>query len=614
VSSIEKLQNKKERVDLNKKQQKVKEGGIHYTPITITDYIVKETVGRFLKERTSDEIKNIKILDPSCGSGSFLTRAYDELLKYYAEQFAKPINELEQSERLPILANGIFGVDLDKQAVEISRLSLLLCALAERKILPPLTDNIKHGNSLISGTSEELQRYFGNSCQDINAFDWRQEFPDIMVNGGFDIVIGNPPWERIKQIKDKKLKNAMGKWFKKKYSYQRGNFNYYKLFLERSFELLKPNGYFAMIFPTAFLGEDSSKTLRKLFFNNASILKVLEFPEKTKVFEKVTQDVTILIYKKIKMDTDYSFLLKTNINAEELNHLDNLNLVSLKRSEIRELTGEDYQIPVFTQPEKELVILKKISQLPSFKGKGSVPSIGTIGEGQLHETFDKKFMSEEPTGDILVKGIHLNRYSVDLSPTGLQPRWVKKTEFLEKKPIVEESLGQERIIGRNTLNKANRPRLLFSVLPSGFIITNAIKSIVLKPNQKLHKNYIIGLLNSPILNWRFELFSSQNNIRNYEIETLPIPHIDFHNPVERKIHDDLVVLVDEMLELYKKIKMLSSLEIEERRLLERDIQRTDKAINGLVYTLYGLTEDEKVTIEFLTTKPIKKKSEQVQLI
>ena len=120
---------------------------------------MKETVGRYLQEHTYNEVRSMKILDPACGSGSFLIRAYDELLNYHARQRGKTVNELDQWERLPVLTGNIFGVDLDKQAVEIAMLNLLIRSLAKRAPLEPLANNIKQV-ILISGTEAELKVFW----------------------------------------------------------------------------------------------------------------------------------------------------------------------------------------------------------------------------------------------------------------------------------------------------------------------------------------------------------------------------------------------------------------------------------------------------------------------
>jgi hypothetical protein len=194
-------------VSLEAKKEKRKEQGIYYTPKWVTDYIVKHTVGRFLAEHNHDEIMKIKIVDPACGSGSFLIRAYDELLHYHAGASGKPVSELDQWDRLPVLNRNIFGVDLDGQAIEIARLNLLLRSLARREVLPSLSDNIKRGNSLISGINVDLEKYFGKSWSDKRPFDWNTEFASAVSNGGFDVVIGNPPYIRIQTLPSRVLKN-----------------------------------------------------------------------------------------------------------------------------------------------------------------------------------------------------------------------------------------------------------------------------------------------------------------------------------------------------------------------------------------------------------------------
>ena len=176
-------------IELEEKKQKRKDSGIYYTPKWAVDYIVQQTVGRILKGKNSTNVSDLKILDLSCGSGAFLTRALDELLKHRAQLEGRAITELGQADRLSVLSSNIFGVDLDKQAVEIARLNLLIKALAQPGTLPKLSDNIKQGNSLISGGESELRSYFGDEWEAQQPFNWEKEFQGIMSEGGFDIVV-----------------------------------------------------------------------------------------------------------------------------------------------------------------------------------------------------------------------------------------------------------------------------------------------------------------------------------------------------------------------------------------------------------------------------------------
>ena len=194
-----------------------KAGGVYYTPEYIVDYIVKNTVGKLLQESSPRKIKKLRILDPACGSGSFLIRAYEEMLNYYQKEKKKKRKsegkqkKLELGEEDPsltiyeksrILQEHIFGVDIDEQAVEVTKLSLMLKMLEGeygiipgRAILPMLDKNIKCGNSLISGDILELKKYFGDDWYKVKPFNWEDEFRKIMVDeGGFDVVIGNPPY------------------------------------------------------------------------------------------------------------------------------------------------------------------------------------------------------------------------------------------------------------------------------------------------------------------------------------------------------------------------------------------------------------------------------------
>ena len=179
------------------------------------------------------------------------------------------------------------------------------------------------------------------------------------------------------------------------------------------------------------------------------------------------------------------------------------------------------EVPLLSDPALEWDMIKRLKRIPPFKGDTITPPIGTITVGQVDETIDKEFISEIPTGDIFVKGIHLKEYAVDLSPEGLQPRWVRKEAFLKKRPSALSTISQPRIIGRNTQNKACSRRLKFALLPPGYVCSNSIKQIVMT-DPGIDPLYLLAVLNSSTLNWYFELFNDQNNIRNYSVEALPI--------------------------------------------------------------------------------------------
>ena len=308
-----------------------KAGGVYYTPEYIVDYIVKNTVAKKIDGLTPEEIKNIKILDPACGSGSFLIRAYDCLLEYHKEWYSKNQKNKEYKKdwyltedgslkicidkRGEILRNNIFGVDIDREATEVAIMSLYLKMLddgldkggrdlsfVKGQVLPDMEDNIKCGNSLVGPD------YFDNNlslindkdeCKTINPFDWKAEFKEIMDNGGFDIIIGNPPYVDIKGLDPKIVK-----YYFKKYSTVENRINLYAIFVEKSLILLKCEGYFGFIIPNSILYNKSYYKLRTFILNNTTINKIIRLPDK--VFQNVKVETIILILENKKVVANIS--------------------------------------------------------------------------------------------------------------------------------------------------------------------------------------------------------------------------------------------------------------------------------------------------------------------
>lgn len=250
---------------IDDKPEVKKAGGVYYTPQYIVDYIVKHTVGELIEGKTPNQISKIRIIDPACGSGSFLIRAYNYLLKYHLEYYSnlkrppknviytyKGNTYLTINEKKRILLNNIYGVDIDPLAVEVTKLSLLLKVLEDQnkdqleqqrtlipeRTLPNLKNNIKCGNSLISTDVYEKEYKTINEPNMAHPFDYAKEFPN---NGEFDIIIGNPPYVRQESIKD------MKPYLKTKYELYEGQADKYVYFFEKSLKLLKNDGYLGYI-------------------------------------------------------------------------------------------------------------------------------------------------------------------------------------------------------------------------------------------------------------------------------------------------------------------------------------------------------------------------------
>jgi type I restriction-modification system DNA methylase subunit len=279
-----------------------KAGGIYYTPSSIVHYIVDNTLGKLLDELESEyklaaieKVKQIRVLDPACGSGSFLIYAYRLLSDFY-----RRINESIDNERVRLLASAgsadmfqrlelfkqlpeplvdfprhileeqLYGVDIDSEAAEISAVNLTMQAFADakREKLPLiLNENIRIGNSLISGTEEELRTYFGDTWQEQKPFNWGKEFLEIMSSGGFDIVVGNPPYIDSESMVKSGQKN-LREFISKTYKMTKGNWDIYIAFFELGFRLLNKRGMLALITPDKWISKPFGDELRKGTINN----------------------------------------------------------------------------------------------------------------------------------------------------------------------------------------------------------------------------------------------------------------------------------------------------------------------------------------------------------
>ena len=328
-----------------------KAGGVYYTPTYIVDYIVKETVGKLVEGKKPGPrggVSKLRILDPACGSGSFLLGAYQYLLDWHRNQYVKddPFKwakgknpcvyrksdedwRLTTDERKRILLNNIHGVDIDHQAVEVTKLSLLLkvlegedeetiqrqLSLFQKRALPDLGNNIKCGNSLIGSDfyDGQLNLFDEEEMYRINSFDWENEFSDIMMNGGFDAVIGNPPYISVELIN-----KGVTEYYIKSYQTAYGRVNSFSLFIEKSVRLLIHNGICGLITSNRILTNTQLSSLRKLLLKETFIENILTFQKS--VF-KAAVDTTILTFKKGKFPDKRSSIkiLHDIINLRTMN-------------------------------------------------------------------------------------------------------------------------------------------------------------------------------------------------------------------------------------------------------------------------------------------------------
>ncbi|GEM_PF-186224 len=303
-------------------QESRKKSGIYYTPPYVVDYIVKNTLGELIRGKSAEEVGKIKVLDPSCGSASFLIKAYDYFIGFYEgenerieERKREILQEIgrngngvsdfsaleglkrHEGYEKEILKRNIYGVDLDGHAAEIASVNLMLKALRKKEKLPLiLGDHIKVGNSLISGDEATLKKYFGDDWKDKRPFNWEEEFPEVFQgdNPGFDVIIGNPPYIRVQNLPEEDRK-----FFAENYRSALGSYDIYVLFVEKAIELLKDGGRFSFIMPLKFFQADYGKKLRKLILDTCNIDMIVDFGT-TKVFGDATTYPCLLFLTKTK--------------------------------------------------------------------------------------------------------------------------------------------------------------------------------------------------------------------------------------------------------------------------------------------------------------------------
>jgi len=302
---------KKHKATVEEKPEVRKAGGVYYTPDYISKYIVENTVGKLVENREPKDVSEIRVLDPACGSGSFLLAAYDFLLDWHLRYYLKndpdaigrkkaaPIFRvvgadgseswrLTTNEKRRILLNNIYGVDIDQQAVEVTKLSLLLkvlegeseqtlgsqMALLHQRVLPDLGNNIKSGNSLIGPEFYDAVGYAAFSPDErasINAFDWVREFSEVMRGGGFDVVIGNPPYVRQESI------SALKRYLAASYISFDSTADLFVYFIERGTQLLREGGRFGVIVSSSILRAAYGTRLRSYLTTATKIESLVDF-------------------------------------------------------------------------------------------------------------------------------------------------------------------------------------------------------------------------------------------------------------------------------------------------------------------------------------------------
>lgn len=545
-----------------KSRKKRKEQGIYYTPKFIVDYIVKNTLGERLKEvKGMNDLKKIKVLDPACGSGSFLTRSLEEINAKYKDFN----NRGDQDTKKEIILSNIYGVDLDAQATELAKLNLLLDTLERKEKLPNIS-NVKVGNSLISGSETELKKYFGKNWREKKPFNWEEQFPEVFAQGGFDVIIGNPPYVNLANIKDSNERA----WLKDKYETAKNKSDLYSFFTEKATKLLKEEGVLGFIFSNSWLGTDSFSEFRKYLIENTTIYELVKLP--AGVFKDALVTTILIFLKKQKPKENHQIRL-IEFREGKLQEIGELSYEKIK-------INSDYRISF----GKEINFNVLVENL----GSTAKLSMGIKTSDNSKFILDNK---KDEDSHRLLRGKDVGRYNYKYSNKWI---WYKPKLMMEK-------IGA----GPRRPEYFQVPKILFREITGGGIIAT-FDSDGYFTNNKVHvlysvKDYdlkfILALANSKLINyWVKHAFNNSFQVEINQLEKIPIFKIDFSNPREKAKHNELVKLADKMLELNKQLQIIPE-NSDKWNLIKAEIEKTDKEIDQKVYELYGLTEDEIRIVE-----------------
>jgi len=646
------------RAKVEEKPEVKKAGGVYYTPSYIVDYIVAHTVGKLVEGKAPKEMAKLRIVDPACGSGSFLLVAYQTLLdahlawyrdhepkKHKQAVFEGPGGDwrLTTAKKREILLDSIYGVDIDRQAVEVTKLSLLLkCLEGEtneslrqlnlygERALPSLEKNIQCGNSLIS--PQALLAHTGGLFPDeqelrrINPFDWQKGFPKVLSTGGFDAVLGNPPYLNVDTVwgKEDVRLQVLRDSFAGVYA-DKTDLLFY--FLARAIELSR--NYVCFIVSRAFLEAFKAARLRRTLATKTTILRIIDFQD-FRVFDGVgiTTAILELGLRKGRSDVDVAKLhceLRPPFNLErqsrDVTYFDSFRVP-------RQDLGE---APWVLVPKSAAFLNQRIDE--AGEPLGSVLRIGQGMQTGLNNVFGRRTREElERWG--APDSVWIRRASnSDIRPYSIRDRgefllYLEEVESFRDLPIgIRRYLESHRaeLEARAAFQRGDcewwrytwplhkewysGQRLLcpFLARTNRFALDSdraylglTDTTVLFSHGQKESLEYIVALLNSALLTYRFRSIGKLKGggILEYfwnSVSKLPLRRIIWTSSSDESIHARLGQLARFR---HRQEEQKSQLRTQhDRALLERQVAATDAEIDQLVFKLYHLTPKDTATVK-----------------
>ena len=669
LNEIEELTAELEGKAVDKKKTKRKKEGVYYTPKYITKYIVENTVGKLCNQKKielkldeieisiiqnsrtkqgklnqkavdllkrlkmySDYLLSLKILDPACGSGAFLNQALEFLIEEhqfvdeYRRQLEKDSLGLYNIKK-SILENNIYGVDINEESVEIAKLSLWLRTAERGRKLSDLSNNIKCGNSLIDDPEVAGEK----------AFKWEEEFPEIMANGGFDVVIGNPPYVNANILK-KMLSKKEYLFLKNNYQTAKGTVDLYIYFFELAFKLVKENSYIAYITPNRYLSVSYGKALRFFLLNNSNIQSIIDYSD-VRVFKDASTYPIVSIFSKNYSLRKYNF--KVGKYSDSLQQI--INSKSFNSSKLELLN--DY-IWGFLLNDKIKITEKIVNKSIQLSKVCKINATSTTKEAdEFHSLIN------DSDGMKLINTGTIDRYI---------PLWGFSKLVDKGKKFLTPYLANTALISENRLKQYKSPKIVFAKIAlrtEAFfdekgeycsINTNCIHSF----NRNFNPKYILAFVNSKLFQYTFEcFFDGLKMAGGYLLYSAPNLSNMYIKEISEKEEEYFVeqtgLLTDANFQLIRKINKFKSIlkanfdnmqfsrrigkfyeynfhiflkELKKQKIvldlksqdeweeyfqsykteildLQSEIKICDKNIDNMIYELYDLTESEIQIVE-----------------
>ena len=642
------------RVKVEEKPEVRKAGGVYYTPEYIVRYIVENTVGTLIKGKTPAQIAEMRFADIACGSGSFLLGVYDLLLRYHTKYYndnpgkAKKGETIEREDGLhlslqkkrEILTNNIYGVDIDNQAVEVAQLSLYLKLLQDETpasarnyqsefietLLPSLAKNIVCGNSLISTDISSGELFEPVAERKLNPMDFAQRFPHVMKRGGFDAIVGNPPYVRQEGLREQKA------YFLSHYTAFRPTADLYVNFIERGIRLLNPKGLFGMIVSNKWLRAAYGEPLRKFLANDVCVEQILDFAG-LPVFTDATVRTIILICSPQKKAGKFLYLppmplddFRKLTTGKGVGAFFEKNAVTLTASNLSpkgwSLSSDKIRKIIKRVQERTVNLKSYVKGEPYFGIKTGFNEAFVI-DG---ETRAQLISEDRKSAEIikpLVVGRDVRRYMIE--PKSRFLIWTYIGVPIKKYPAIFKHLKRFQPQLEKRWDKGaywwelracdyyglyTKPKIIypdisttcrFALDREGYFGANTTYFI---PGNDL---YLLGLLNSRFAQFYFTDVCAglegggETYLRFFGqyMEEFPVRPIDPASPDDKTRHGKIVSLVEQMLPVQKQLAGAQS--DKDKDFYENKCASLDRQIDALVYELYDLTADEIKIVEGAAT-------------